>query len=72
MLQPVKEINKIIANIPPKFVNSILEYAISIKKRVDNGELSDTEYLNKIPGMSDSIIKESSKDKGEYSDKLDW
>ena len=72
MLQVEKEINNIILNIPPKFRNTILQYAKSIKLRSDKGELSDTEYLDQIPGMTDSIVRESHIDRDKYSDKLDW
>lgn len=72
MLQIEKEINNIILNIPPKFRKTILQYAKTIKLRSDKGELSDTEYLEKIPGMTDSIVRESKIDRDKYSDKLDW
>ncbi len=72
MLRVEKELKDIISAIPPKFRIIILEYAKSIKSRADKGELSDTEYLEKIPGMVDSIIRESKTDRSKYSDKLDW
>jgi hypothetical protein len=72
MLQAQNELNNIITNIPQKFITTILEYAKIIKVKAEKGELSETEYLEKIPGMTDSIIKESSRDLSEYSDKLDW
>lgn len=72
MLEAQNEINEIITKIPQKFVNTILEYAKAIKYKIDKGELSDTEYLEKIPGMTESIIKESAIDRSQYSDKLDW
>ncbi len=72
MLQVENELNNIITNIPPKFRATILQYAKSIKLRAEKGELSDTEYLEKIPGMTKSIIEESKIDRSKYSDKLDW
>jgi len=72
MLQEANEINEIIANIPKKYVATILEYAKTVKERAEKGEISDTEYLEKIPGMVDSIVKEAKEDRGKYSDKLDW
>ena len=59
MLQVINELNSIIKNIPAKYRTTILQYAKSIKSRADKGELSDTEYLEKTPGMTDSIVKES-------------
>ncbi|PIQ09921.1 MAG: hypothetical protein COW71_04685 [Ignavibacteriales bacterium CG18_big_fil_WC_8_21_14_2_50_31_20] len=72
MLQIENELNNIITNIPPKFRETILQYAISIKLRADKGELSDTEYLERIPGMVDSIVSESKIERSKYSEKLDW
>lgn len=72
MLQVENELNSIITNLPSKFRATILEYAKSIKSRADKGELSDTEYLEKIPDMSESIVRESKIDKSKYSEKLDW
>ena len=72
MLQEEQELKDIISNIPPKFRNTILQYAKSIKLRADKGELSDTDYLEKIPGMTESIVRESKIDRSKYSDKLDW
>jgi len=72
MLQIERELNNIIADIPPKFRTTILQYAKSIKLRAEKGELSDTEFLEKIPGMTESLLKESSTDRSEYSETLDW
>mgnify|MGYP001578119414 CR=1 FL=1 len=41
-------------------------------KASKGGELNDTEYLNSIPGMADSIVKEAATDRSEYSEQLDW
>lgn len=72
MLQVINELNSIIKNIPPKFRTTILQYAKSVKSRADKGEISDTEYLEQIPGMTESIVKESKNDRSKYSEKLDW
>jgi len=72
MLQVEIELNNIITKIPPKFRATILQYAKSIKLRADKGELSDTEYLDKIPGMTESIVKESKIDRSKYTENLDW
>lgn len=71
MLEVENELNNIILKIPPKFRNTILQYAKSIKLLSDKGELSETEYLEKIPGMTDLIINESKINRSKYSDKLD-
>ena len=72
MLQIENELKNIIINIPPKFRSTILQYAKTIKLRAEKGELSDTEYLEKIPGMSKSIVKESKIDRNKYTENLDW
>jgi hypothetical protein len=43
-----------------------------MKEKADKGEQSDTDYLNSIPEIADSIIKEAKIDLGDYSEKLDW
>ncbi len=41
-------------------------------KRQKEEKLSDTEYLNSIPGIADSIIREANRNLEEYSDELEW
>ncbi len=72
MLNSQSEINNIIGEIPAKFLPTILEYAKMINEKAKKGELSDTEYLNSIPGIADSIIREANRNLDEYSDKLEW
>ncbi|MCF6271539.1 MAG: hypothetical protein L3J41_17660 [Melioribacteraceae bacterium] len=72
MLQVERELNSIIVDIPQKFRTTILQYAKLIKLRAAKGELTDTEYLDEIPGMTESILKESNTDRSEYSETLDW
>lgn len=72
MLQETNEINKMLSNIPQKFLPTIYEYIKNIKERIEKGELSDTEYLENIPNMSESIVKESKTNIDKYTDKLDW
>ena len=72
MLEAQNELNNLLSKIPQKFISTILEYAKVVKSKVDKGELTDTEYLESIPGMSDSIVKESAIDRSQYKDKLDW
>ncbi|NOX16962.1 MAG: hypothetical protein GXO87_01615 [Chlorobi bacterium] len=66
------ELKNIVEQIPEKYRATVLEYAKTIKMKADKGELSDTEYLENIPGMAESIIREFKIDKSKYSDKLDW
>lgn len=72
MLNSQNELENIIREIPAKFLPTILEYAKMINEKAKKGELSDTEYLNSIPGIADSIIREANRDLDEYSDKLEW
>ena len=72
MLALQNELNSILENIPNKYWSTIIEYAKLISLKAKNGELSDTEYLNNIPGMADSIVKEAATDHSEYSERLDW
>ncbi|HHE39419.1 MAG TPA: hypothetical protein ENL20_12750 [Candidatus Cloacimonetes bacterium] len=59
-------------DIPLKYLKEIIDYAEFIKQKVKNEKMSDTEYLNSIPGMTDSIIKASKTDLKECSKKLEW
>ncbi|MDZ7622872.1 MAG: hypothetical protein U5J96_00265 [Ignavibacteriaceae bacterium] len=72
MLSLQNQIDEIISKIPFKYQSSILEYAKLMKEKADKGEPSDTDYLNSIPGLADSIIKEARIDLGDYSEELDW
>ena len=72
MFSSQTELNNILEKIPNKYWVTIIEYAKVISLKASKGELSDTEYLNSIPGMADSIVKEAATDRSEYSDKLDW
>ena len=58
--------------IPLKYLKEIIDYAEFIKQKVKKEKISDTEYLNSIPGMSDSIIKASKTDIKDCSTKLEW
>ena len=59
-------------DIPLKYLKEIIDYAEFIKQKAKNEKMSDTEYLNSIPGMTDSIIKASKTDLKECSKKLEW
>ena len=72
MLSAQNELNSILEKIPDKYWATILEYAKVISVKASKGELNDTEYLNSIPGMAASIVKEANTDINEYKDKLDW
>ena len=72
MLQIESEINNIILDIPPQCRPTILQYVKSIKSCAEKGELSDSEYLDKIPGIAESIINEANSDRSQYSENLDW
>lgn len=43
-----------------------------INEKAKKSGLSDTEYLNSIPGIADSIIREANRNLDEYLDKLVW
>lgn len=72
MLNTQNELNNILGEIPDKYLASILEYAKMINEKAKKGEKTETEYINSIPGLADSIIKEAQRDLDEYSDELDW
>ena len=72
MISVQNQIDEIINKVPPQYQVSILEYARLMKERADKGEPSDSDYLNSIPGMADSIIKEAKTDLRDYSEELDW
>lgn len=72
MLTAQSELNNILEKIPSKYWATIIEYAKLISLKASKGELSDTEYLTGIPGMADSIVKEATTDRSEYSESLNW
>lgn len=72
MLSSQNELNNILEKIPNKYWATIIEYAKVISLKASKGELSDAEYLERIPGMADSIVKEANKDRSGYSNHLDW
>ena len=72
MLSSQNELNNILEKIPNKYWATIIEYAKVISLKASKGELNDTEYLNSIPGMADSIVKEAATDRNKYSEQLDW
>jgi len=72
MISNQNELKSILEKIPDKYWATILEYAKVISLKASKGELSDTEYLSSIPGMTTSIVKEANTDINEYKDKLDW
>ena len=61
---------KIIDDIPYYYQQDLLDYAIFLK--VKSQKENDTEYLESIPGMADSIIKASKEDLNNCSKNLDW
>jgi len=54
----------------PFYLKEVYDFISFLKERQKRE--SDTDYLNSIPGMAESIIKESETPLSEYSDQLDW
>jgi hypothetical protein len=57
-------------NIPYYYLKDLLDYAVFLKQKAEKE--NDTEYLENIPGMVDSIIAASKEDLNNCSTKLDW
>ncbi|MBM2817180.1 MAG: hypothetical protein HW421_3942 [Ignavibacteria bacterium] len=61
---------KIMDDIPYYYFQDLLDYAIFLKAKSEKE--NDTEYLESIPGMVDSIINASKEELGNCSKNLDW
>ncbi|MDQ1266152.1 MAG: hypothetical protein QG635_1304 [Bacteroidota bacterium] len=61
---------KIIDDIPYYYLQDLLDYAIFLKAK--SKKETDTEYLEIIPGMVDSIINASKEELQNCSKSLDW
>lgn len=70
-MQPlVLQISEELKTLQPFYLKEVFDFVSFLKDRQKRGD--DTEYLNSIPGMVESIIEEAEKPLSEYSDKLDW
>jgi hypothetical protein len=70
-MQPlVLQISKELKTLQPFYLKEVFDFVLFLKER--QKKESDTEYLNNIPGMVESIKKEAERPLSEYSDKLDW
>jgi hypothetical protein len=65
-----REINKELETMHPLYIKEVYDFVTFLKEKQKRE--SETEYLTKIPGMVNSIIKEANRPLDEYSDKLDW
>ncbi len=61
---------KIIDEIPYYYLQDLLDYAIFLKEK--HKKESDTEYLESIPGVADSIIEASKEKLDDCSKSLEW
>ena len=60
----------IINEIPPHSLRELLNYALFLKEK--SKKITDTEYLESIPGMVDSILEASNEDLKDCSKNLNW
>ena len=65
-----REISKELKTMHPLYIKEVYDFVTFLKEKQKRE--SDTEYLTKIPGMTNSIIREANRPLEEYSDKLDW
>jgi hypothetical protein len=61
---------QIINEMPSYYLQELLDYATFLKAK--SKKENDTEYLENIPGMVDSIINSSKEDLSNCSKSLDW
>ncbi len=64
------KISEEIKTLHPLYIKEVYDFVTFLKEKQKKG--NDTEYLSKIPGMVESILKEANRPLSEYSDKLDW
>ncbi|MDT3740498.1 MAG: hypothetical protein RO257_13465 [Candidatus Kapabacteria bacterium] len=57
-------------NMPYYYLKDLLDYAIFLKAK--SHKENDTEYLESIPGIVDSIVTASQEDLKNCSKSLDW
>jgi len=66
----VLQINEKLKNLQPFYLKEVYDFVSFLKDK--QKKETDTEYLNNIPGMAESIINEANRPLTDYSDKLDW
>ena len=54
------------------YLKELIDFAEFIKQRAKSEKLNDTDYLNSIPGMTESIVKASKTDLKDCSKELEW
>jgi hypothetical protein len=64
------DIIKIVKDMPYYHQLDLLDYANYLKEK--SKRISDTEYLESIPGMVDSIVAASKENIADCSKELDW
>lgn len=64
------KISEELKTLHPFYLKEVYDFVAFLKERQKKD--SDTEYLNSIPGMVDSIKREAERPLSDYSDKLDW
>jgi hypothetical protein len=64
------KINEELKTLHPLYIKEVYDFITFLKEKQKRGD--DTEYLSRIPGMVESILKEANRPLSEYSDKLDW
>ena len=57
-------------SLPYYYLNDLLDYAKFLKQKSEKE--TDTEFLESIPGMVDSIIEASKEDLSNCSQKIEW
>ncbi len=61
---------KVTNNIPYYYLQDLLDYAKYLKQKAEKE--NDTDYLEKMPGIVESIIQASKEELADCSRKLDW
>jgi len=70
MVKIIEAISNDIKVLNPVYQKEVFDYIQYLKEKQKKGD--DTEYLNSIPGMTESILEEDARPLSEYSNEIDW
>lgn len=65
----IQEIEKELHGLNPFYLQEVYDFVVFLREKQERQ--GDTEYLNSIPGMVDSIREEADKPLDDYSETLD-
>jgi len=63
---------KIAESLPKQYLKELVDFAQFLREKSGQSFKDDTEYLNSIPGMTESIAESRKTEIQDCSEKLDW